>query len=207
MFEKCSISFFTYHWDPGVFISVVRHKFISIWSLPQLLESTEGALLRRRRHTDTDRPYIAAKLTSLPETFTLGDEKTYSGFYNRPLLNNHYQCFVMAELKDQYPVITIEKQVLCQFFIWSNNVETPRLCVCLLSFSFSENLILNCRHTSSYSYSVLPKLCPNNQQSSISFVCRTSISLNALPVPSAPFFHLLLSQIKDSNSAPSQPWN
>uniref|UniRef100_A0A672RD32 Receptor-type tyrosine-protein phosphatase F n=1 Tax=Sinocyclocheilus grahami TaxID=75366 RepID=A0A672RD32_SINGR len=69
-----------------------------------LLESSEGALLRRRRHTDTVRPYIAAKLQSLPDTFTLGDEKTYNGFYNRPLPNNrHYQCFVMAELKDQYP--------------------------------------------------------------------------------------------------------
>uniref|UniRef100_A0A673JS14 Receptor-type tyrosine-protein phosphatase F n=1 Tax=Sinocyclocheilus rhinocerous TaxID=307959 RepID=A0A673JS14_9TELE len=72
--------------------------------LDELLESSEGALLRRRRHTDTVRPYIAAKLTSLPDTFTLGDEKTYNGFYNRPLPNNqHYQCFVMAELKDQYP--------------------------------------------------------------------------------------------------------
>uniref|UniRef100_A0A8C2PXU8 Receptor-type tyrosine-protein phosphatase F n=1 Tax=Cyprinus carpio TaxID=7962 RepID=A0A8C2PXU8_CYPCA len=59
--------------------------------LDELLESTEGALLRRRRHTDTVRPYIAAKLSSLPDTFTLGDEKTYNGFYNRPLPNNHYQ--------------------------------------------------------------------------------------------------------------------
>ncbi|XP_016357729.1 receptor-type tyrosine-protein phosphatase F isoform X5 [Sinocyclocheilus anshuiensis] len=78
--------------------------------LDELLESTEGALLRRRRHTDTVRPYIAAKLPSLPDTFTLGDEKMYNGFYNRPLPNNHYQCFVMAELKDQYPVIANEKQ-------------------------------------------------------------------------------------------------
>ncbi|XP_016104950.1 receptor-type tyrosine-protein phosphatase F isoform X4 [Sinocyclocheilus grahami] len=78
--------------------------------LDELLESTEGALLRRRRHTDTVRPYIAAKLPSLPDTFILGDEKPYNGFYNRPLPNNHYQCFVMAELKDQYPVIANEKQ-------------------------------------------------------------------------------------------------
>ncbi|KAL0200327.1 hypothetical protein M9458_003514, partial [Cirrhinus mrigala] len=73
--------------------------------------SSEGALLRRRRHADTVRPYIAAKLPSLPDAFTLGDEKTYNGFYNRPLPNNqHYQCFVMAELKDQYPVTANEKQ-------------------------------------------------------------------------------------------------
>ncbi|XP_073704979.1 receptor-type tyrosine-protein phosphatase F isoform X5 [Garra rufa] len=79
--------------------------------LDELLESSEGALLRRRRHADTVRPYIAAKLPSLPDTFTLGDEKMYNGFYNRPLPNNqHYQCFVMAELKDQYPVTANEKQ-------------------------------------------------------------------------------------------------
>uniref|UniRef100_A0A8C1F159 Receptor-type tyrosine-protein phosphatase F n=1 Tax=Cyprinus carpio carpio TaxID=630221 RepID=A0A8C1F159_CYPCA len=79
--------------------------------LDELLESSEGALVRTRRHTDTVRPYIAAKLPSLPDTFTLGDEKTYNGFYNRPLPNNqHYQCFVMAELKDQYPVTANEKQ-------------------------------------------------------------------------------------------------
>ncbi|XP_067219436.1 receptor-type tyrosine-protein phosphatase F isoform X5 [Chanodichthys erythropterus] len=79
--------------------------------LDELLESTEGALLRRRRHTDNVRSYIAAKLLTLPESFTLGDEKTYNGFYNRPLSNNqNYQCFVMAELKDQYPVTANEKQ-------------------------------------------------------------------------------------------------
>ncbi|XP_021337115.1 receptor-type tyrosine-protein phosphatase F isoform X12 [Danio rerio] len=80
--------------------------------LDELLESSEGAhLRRRRRHTDTVRPYIAAKLSTLPETFTLGDELDYSGFINRPLPNNqHFQCFVMAELKDQYPVTANEKQ-------------------------------------------------------------------------------------------------
>ncbi|XP_056599184.1 receptor-type tyrosine-protein phosphatase F isoform X2 [Triplophysa dalaica] len=79
--------------------------------LDELLESSEGALLRRRRHTDNVRPYITAKLDYLPDTFTLGDEKTYNGFFNRPVPNNqHYLCFVMAELKDQYPVIANEKQ-------------------------------------------------------------------------------------------------
>ncbi|XP_056329239.1 receptor-type tyrosine-protein phosphatase F isoform X4 [Danio aesculapii] len=80
--------------------------------LDELLESSEGAhLRRRRRHTDTVRPYIAAKLDTLRETFTLGDEQDYNGFINRPLPNNqHFQCFVMAELKDQYPVTANEKQ-------------------------------------------------------------------------------------------------
>ncbi|XP_026061913.1 receptor-type tyrosine-protein phosphatase F isoform X14 [Carassius auratus] len=93
--------------------------------LDELLESTEGALLRRRRHTDTVRPYIAAKLASLPDTFTLGDEKTYNGFYNRPLPNNHYQCFVMAELKDQYPVIANEKQRTFSASPYSDPIVVP----------------------------------------------------------------------------------
>uniref|UniRef100_A0A673K089 Receptor-type tyrosine-protein phosphatase F n=1 Tax=Sinocyclocheilus rhinocerous TaxID=307959 RepID=A0A673K089_9TELE len=84
--------------------------------LDELLESSEGALLRRRRHTDTVRPYIAAKLTSLPDTFTLGDEKTYNGFYNRPLPNNqHYQCFVMRTFSaSPYsdPIIVQDKNLM-----------------------------------------------------------------------------------------------
>ncbi|XP_037386929.1 receptor-type tyrosine-protein phosphatase F isoform X4 [Pygocentrus nattereri] len=80
--------------------------------LDELLEASEGPILRRRRrHSDLSRPYIAAKLSSLPDTFTLGDEKTYNGFYNRPVPNNQpYQCFVMAELKDQYLPAANEKQ-------------------------------------------------------------------------------------------------
>uniref|UniRef100_A0AAR2JPP9 Receptor-type tyrosine-protein phosphatase F n=1 Tax=Pygocentrus nattereri TaxID=42514 RepID=A0AAR2JPP9_PYGNA len=86
--------------------------------LDELLEASEGPILRRRRrHSDLSRPYIAAKLSSLPDTFTLGDEKTYNGFYNRPVPNNQpYQCFVMAELKDQYLPAANEKQVLVPFF-------------------------------------------------------------------------------------------
>ncbi|CAB1324047.1 unnamed protein product, partial [Coregonus sp. 'balchen'] len=40
------------------------------------------------------RPYIAAKMTALPDTFTLGDEKKYNGFYNKPLPGQQqYLCF------------------------------------------------------------------------------------------------------------------
>lgn len=57
---------------------------------------------RRRRQVDSAKPHIAAKLEALPETFTLGDEKYYNGFYNKPLSSHQqYQCFVLAALKDQ----------------------------------------------------------------------------------------------------------
>lgn len=37
----------------------------------------------------------------LPKTFTLGDKKSYQGFYNRPLSPDlSYQCFVLASLKE-----------------------------------------------------------------------------------------------------------
>uniref|UniRef100_A0A8C2DHA1 protein-tyrosine-phosphatase n=1 Tax=Cyprinus carpio TaxID=7962 RepID=A0A8C2DHA1_CYPCA len=107
--------------------------------LDELLESSEGALVRTRRHTDTVRPYIAAKLPSLPDTFTLGDEKTYNGFYNRPLPNNqHYQCFVMAELKDQYPVTANEKQVLQ--FIYNPTCSFVHLVTFILVLSDSQKM-------------------------------------------------------------------
>ncbi|XP_076135118.1 protein tyrosine phosphatase receptor type Fa isoform X3 [Alosa pseudoharengus] len=60
-----------------------------------------GAWRRRRRRSTQDflRPYIAAKLESLPDTFTLGDEKRYNGFLNKPLPGDQaYRCFVLAAL-------------------------------------------------------------------------------------------------------------
>uniref|UniRef100_A0A8C9RRP1 Receptor-type tyrosine-protein phosphatase F n=1 Tax=Scleropages formosus TaxID=113540 RepID=A0A8C9RRP1_SCLFO len=57
---------------------------------------------RRRRQANSVKPYIAAKLATLPDTFTLGDEKNYNGFYNKPLPSQQqYLCFVLAALKDQ----------------------------------------------------------------------------------------------------------
>ncbi|XP_028974541.2 receptor-type tyrosine-protein phosphatase F isoform X12 [Esox lucius] len=70
--------------------------------LDELLESGEGPVLRRRRQVESTRPYIAAKLSSLPTTFTLGDEKRYNGFYNRPLPGQQqYLAFILAALKEQ----------------------------------------------------------------------------------------------------------
>lgn len=71
-------------------------------SSPQLLRSSEGPVLRRRRHLDPAKPYITAKLPSLPTTFTLGDEKMYNGFYNKPLSSQQeYLCFVLAVLQHE----------------------------------------------------------------------------------------------------------
>uniref|UniRef100_A0A673BC44 Receptor-type tyrosine-protein phosphatase F n=1 Tax=Sphaeramia orbicularis TaxID=375764 RepID=A0A673BC44_9TELE len=75
------------------------------WKNPDemdLDESNDGPVLRRRRHLDSSKPYIAAKLASLPTSFTLGDEKTYNGFYNKPLTSQQdYLCFVLAALRDE----------------------------------------------------------------------------------------------------------
>ncbi|CAG07162.1 unnamed protein product [Tetraodon nigroviridis] len=69
--------------------------------LEELLKSSEGLLLRRRRHLDASKPYITAKLLSLPTTFTLGDKKNYNGFYNKPLnTDQEYLSFVMAVLQN-----------------------------------------------------------------------------------------------------------
>ncbi|XP_032048579.1 receptor-type tyrosine-protein phosphatase F isoform X13 [Aythya fuligula] len=71
--------------------------------LDQLLEAiSQGTQSRRqRRQADRLKPYIAAQVDVLPETFTLGDEKNYKGFYNKPLSQDlSYRCFVLASLED-----------------------------------------------------------------------------------------------------------
>ncbi|KAJ8406356.1 hypothetical protein AAFF_G00305870 [Aldrovandia affinis] len=81
--------------------------------LDELLEASGHPDLRRRRRRQAEapRPYIAARLASLPDTFTLGDEKKYNGFYNKPLPGQHqYLCFVLAALKDQDSMSGGEKQ-------------------------------------------------------------------------------------------------
>ncbi|XP_050817054.1 receptor-type tyrosine-protein phosphatase F isoform X11 [Gopherus flavomarginatus] len=68
--------------------------------LDQLLEAISQGR-RQRRQADRLKPYIAALVDMLPETFTLGDEKTYKGFYNKPLSEDlSYRCFVLASLED-----------------------------------------------------------------------------------------------------------
>lgn len=75
--------------------------FVATSYVSQLLKSSEGPLLRRRRHLESPKSYIAAKLLSLPTTFTLGDKKNYNGFYNKPLnTEQEYLSFVMAVLQN-----------------------------------------------------------------------------------------------------------
>ena len=69
--------------------------------LLEAIEQGGGERLRRRRQTERLKPYVAAQVDVLPETFTLGDKKNYQGFYNRPLSPDlSYQCFVLASLKE-----------------------------------------------------------------------------------------------------------
>ncbi|XP_060087643.1 receptor-type tyrosine-protein phosphatase F isoform X11 [Heteronotia binoei] len=71
--------------------------------LDQLLEALNQGVpdKRRRRQAERLKPYIAAQVDSLPETFVLGDEKIYKGFYNKPLSEDlSYRCFVLASLED-----------------------------------------------------------------------------------------------------------
>ncbi|XP_045147751.1 receptor-type tyrosine-protein phosphatase F [Echinops telfairi] len=78
------------------------------WSTPEELELDElleaieqGGGQRRRRQLERTKPYVAAQVDVLPETFTLGDKKNYQGFYNRPLSPDlSYQSFVLASLKE-----------------------------------------------------------------------------------------------------------
>ncbi|XP_039670693.1 receptor-type tyrosine-protein phosphatase F isoform X25 [Perca fluviatilis] len=80
--------------------STRRWKNPDEMDLDELLKSSEGPSLRRRRHLDSSKPHIAAKLASLPTTFTVGDEKRYNGFYNKPLTSpQEYLCFVLAVLR------------------------------------------------------------------------------------------------------------
>ncbi|XP_077132034.1 receptor-type tyrosine-protein phosphatase F isoform X12 [Ranitomeya variabilis] len=69
--------------------------------LEQILEAINQGSRRQKRQASRNKPYIAARLNMLPESFTLGDNKEYNGFVNKPL-DPHlsYTCFVLAALED-----------------------------------------------------------------------------------------------------------
>ncbi|XP_072366742.1 protein tyrosine phosphatase receptor type Fa isoform X7 [Scyliorhinus torazame] len=70
--------------------------------LDDLFEGISQQHSRQRRQSERPKPYIAAQLQKLPDTFMLGDEQTYGGFYNKPLSPNHsYLCFVLAALEER----------------------------------------------------------------------------------------------------------
>ncbi|XP_045897988.1 receptor-type tyrosine-protein phosphatase F-like [Micropterus dolomieu] len=73
----------------------------------ELLEAGADSSLQRKKRQSQDfmQPYIAAKMDALPEIFTLGDEKKYNGYYNKPLPGQQqYRCFVLADLVDHESV-------------------------------------------------------------------------------------------------------
>ncbi|XP_014837268.1 PREDICTED: receptor-type tyrosine-protein phosphatase F isoform X9 [Poecilia mexicana] len=82
--------------------SMQRWKSPDEVDLEELLRFSEGPMLRRRRHVESPRAYVAAKLTHLPPTFTLGDDQDYMGFKNKPLTNmQEFQWFVVAVLRNE----------------------------------------------------------------------------------------------------------
>ncbi|XP_065698709.1 receptor-type tyrosine-protein phosphatase F isoform X13 [Patagioenas fasciata] len=89
--------------DQSTSSAAARWRTPDEMELDQLLEAiSQGSQSRRqRRQADRLKPYIAAQVDVLPETFTLGDEKNYKGFYNKPLSQDlSYRCFVLASLED-----------------------------------------------------------------------------------------------------------
>ncbi|XP_051929770.1 protein tyrosine phosphatase receptor type Fa isoform X4 [Hippocampus zosterae] len=70
----------------------------------QALLQGEYDARRKRRQPESNflQPYVAARLDSLPEVFTLGDGHDYHGFRNKELPGQQqYRCFVLAELTER----------------------------------------------------------------------------------------------------------
>ncbi|XP_018413038.1 PREDICTED: receptor-type tyrosine-protein phosphatase delta isoform X16 [Nanorana parkeri] len=83
-------------------------KFIKAWENPDEMELDEllKGISRRQRSIRFKReaeskPYIAAHFDILPTEFTLGDQKHYGGFENKPLQNGQeYVFFVLAVIEN-----------------------------------------------------------------------------------------------------------
>ncbi|XP_039666949.1 protein tyrosine phosphatase receptor type Fa isoform X18 [Perca fluviatilis] len=84
-------------------VSLRRWENPEDMDIHELLEPGADSSLQREKRQSQDvlQPYIAARLDALPEIFTLGDEKKYNGYYNKPLPGQkQYRCFVLADLMD-----------------------------------------------------------------------------------------------------------
>ncbi|XP_077331207.1 receptor-type tyrosine-protein phosphatase delta isoform X19 [Lithobates pipiens] len=101
------------HKIKGYYIVIVplkksRGKFTKPWESPDEMELDEllKDISRRRRSIRFKReadskPYIAAHFDILPTEFTLGDQKHYGGFENKPLQNGQeYVFFVLAVIEN-----------------------------------------------------------------------------------------------------------
>nr|XP_055069012.1 protein tyrosine phosphatase receptor type Fa isoform X9 [Misgurnus anguillicaudatus] len=122
------------------YIVVVPVTAVRLWENPedmdldQLLERSGDVRKRRRRRQTQDflQPYVAAKLDYLPETFVLGDERTYNGFYNKALPGQQqYRTFILAELKDRDSMFTVssysEPMMVKLHSGMSRHVEDPEM--------------------------------------------------------------------------------
>ncbi|XP_078264467.1 protein tyrosine phosphatase receptor type Fa isoform X17 [Rhinoraja longicauda] len=87
--------------------------------------------IRRRRQSERLKPYIAAQLQKLPDTFTLGDERNYGGFYNKPLSPSHsYLCFVLAALEEKdamYAASPYSDTILVEVTASPNTQDDPEM--------------------------------------------------------------------------------
>ncbi|XP_040214103.1 receptor-type tyrosine-protein phosphatase delta isoform X45 [Rana temporaria] len=101
------------HKIKGYYIVIVplkksRGKFTKPWESPDEMELDEllKDISRRRRSIRFKReadskPYIAAHFDILPTEFTLGDQKHYGSFENKPLQNGQeYVFFVLAVIEN-----------------------------------------------------------------------------------------------------------
>ncbi|CAL8307253.1 unnamed protein product [Lota lota] len=92
-----------------VAVVLVTPASLQMWESPEDMDLNElleadidpSVYRRRRQIEDVPQPYIAAQLETLPEAFTLGDEKHYHRYHNRALPGQQLcLCFVLAELTD-----------------------------------------------------------------------------------------------------------
>ncbi|XP_063747152.1 protein tyrosine phosphatase receptor type Fa isoform X3 [Eleginops maclovinus] len=104
--------------------------------IQELLEPGADSSLQRKKRQSQHlfQPYIAAKLDTLPEFFTLGDEKKYNGYYNKPLPGQQqYRCFVLADLTDNESQRTFAASPFSEPFIvklhsgMSRHAEEPEM--------------------------------------------------------------------------------
>uniref|UniRef100_S4RNZ2 Fibronectin type-III domain-containing protein n=1 Tax=Petromyzon marinus TaxID=7757 RepID=S4RNZ2_PETMA len=85
------------------------------WDTPDQMEldKRQRRWQRRRRRSAGGgdgawAPYVAARLTSLPPEFTLGDERSYDGFYNRRLEpGRDYTFFLIAAVNASEPAVYV----------------------------------------------------------------------------------------------------